>query len=99
MDDFEEHCPQCGCLEKPPLDDRLLGYGGLGAVDRSDGRMVGMLLAEPGDVIEFTADSYLVWWGNRDEPLPMHSRTLEENGQAALNAWAEGLYGLVSLCI
>jgi hypothetical protein len=29
----------------------------------------------------------------------MHYRTLEENGQAALNAWAEGLYGLMSLCI
>jgi hypothetical protein len=65
MDDVEEHCPQCGCLEKPPLDDRLLGYWRVCTVDRSNGRMVRMLLAEPGDVIEFTADSHLVWWGKR----------------------------------
>jgi hypothetical protein len=99
LDDFEEYCSQCGFLEKPPFDSRLLGYWRVRTVDRKDCRMMRMLLAEPGDVVEFTTDSYLVWWGEPDDPLPMHCRTLEENGQAAMNAWTEGLYGLMSLCI
>ena len=41
----------------------------------------------------------MVWWGDLDDPLPQHCRTLEENGFQAMNAWTEGLYGLMSLCI
>ncbi len=61
--------------------------------------MMRRLLAEPGDILEFTPDSYLIWWGDPDDPLSMHCRTLEENGIQAMNAWTEGLYGLMSLCI
>jgi hypothetical protein len=93
MDDDEEACASCGHTKVPPLDDALLGFWRIVAVQRPQVEF-NLFYLEPGNVAEFSSDGFLIDWTDSSDPYAYYCRSFCEKDVAAMNFWGNGFYHL-----
>jgi hypothetical protein len=80
------------------MDESVLGFWRVQSVDRPEIKFKLFYLTAD-EIVEFTADGFLVSWDDPSEPRRYHCRTFRENDAAAMNVWSDGFYHLKSHCI
>ena len=102
MDLDEETCPQCSQVnpvQKPPMDQAIIGYWRICSIDRPERDMKRMVGGLPGEIVEFTTDRQYVLWRDPDDPGQSHCQTFDDHGATTLDVWIEGLKSIAAHCI